>query len=73
MTFSAVNLNGAHYTQQLTKREINLDVFEVFELSINERELSHSALISHFRKTLMLYVFERDSADSRIQGLEIST
>ena len=73
MTFSAVNSNGAHYTQQLTEGEINLDIFEVFELSINERELSHSALTSHFRKTLISYMFERDSVDSRIQDPEILT
>ena len=73
MTFSVVNSNGAYYAQQLTEREINLNVFEVFELSINERELSHSALTSHFRKILMSYVFERGSADSRTQDLEIST
>ena len=72
MTFFIVNSNGAYYAQQLTKKEINLDIFEVFELFINERELSHSALISHFRKTLMLYMFERDSADSKTQDFEIS-
>ena len=73
MTFSVVNSNGAHYAQQLTEGEVNLDVFEVFGLSVNGRELSHSALTSHFRKTLMLYVFERGSAGSRTQGSEIST
>ena len=73
MTFSAVNSNGAHYAQQLTEGEVNLDVFEVFGLSINGRELSHSALASHFRKTLMSHVFERGSAGSRTQGPEIST